>query len=180
MDLTGKGDAFRIFATVGAIVKEFLRSGKPQAQITEIYFTGKTSEPSRIKLYDMIAKNISRFLPNFEFKNTVGNAREKYYHFKKIATANKNQLPENFAESWSPMELAIMEGGHSLDDYDENLTETLKKVKGQWALTEYAIESIEETLNTNHYGGWITPNGKIHYIDNDHGHEDWINNNANM
>lgn len=102
MDITGKGDAFRIFATVGTIVKEFLRSGKPNAEITEIYFTGKTNEPSRIKLYDMIAKNINRFLINFEFKNTVGNAREKYYHFKKISTASESQISENFADGKGP------------------------------------------------------------------------------
>jgi 5'-nucleotidase len=37
-------------------------------------------------------------------------------------------------ENWSPMELAIMEGGHLLDDYEYPLEETLKKVKGKWAL----------------------------------------------
>ena len=102
MDLTGKGDAFRIFATVGAIVKEFLRSGKPNARITEIYFTGKTKEPSRIKLYDMIAKNISRFLPNFEFKNTVDQGGEKFYHFKKVADTSESQISENFADGKGP------------------------------------------------------------------------------
>ena len=102
MDLTGKGDAFRIFATVGAIVKEFLRSGKSNAEITEIYFTGKTKEPSRIKLYDMIAKNINRFLPNFEFKNTVDQGGEKYYHFKKVATVSESQISENFADGKGP------------------------------------------------------------------------------
>jgi 5'(3')-deoxyribonucleotidase len=39
-----------------------------------------------------------------------------------------------YTESWSPMELAIMEGGHLLDEHDESLEETLKKVKGKWAL----------------------------------------------
>ena len=37
-------------------------------------------------------------------------------------------------ENWTPMELAIMEGGHLLDQYNDNLEETLKQVKGKWAL----------------------------------------------
>jgi 5'(3')-deoxyribonucleotidase len=49
----------------------------------------------------------------------------------------KKEIDSKFydlSENWTPLELAIMEGGHLLDEHDENLEETLKKVKGKWAL----------------------------------------------
>ena len=52
----------------------------------------------------------------------------------------KKEIDSKFYEldesnrDWSPMELAIMEGGHLLEEHDESLDETLKKVKGKWAL----------------------------------------------
>jgi hypothetical protein len=215
MDPTGKGDAFRIFATVGAIVKEFLRSGKSNTQITEIYFTGKTKEPSRIKLYDMIAKNISRFLPNFEFKNTVDQGGEKYYHFKKVAATSESQVSENFADGKGPgragdsqrhgipkgatiaqLEKAAKSPGRKGQlarwqlnmrrGKKESVSEGVKidNVKGAGqdltAVFKPATESLEETLKTDTYGGWISPTGKVNYLDNEHGHEDWINSNFRL
>ena len=117
--VTGKGDAFRIFATVGSIVKQFVAKRKPPY----ISFSGKSSDAGRIKLYDMIAKNIGRYLPDYKLIDSGFANGDKGYTFKRVAQ-----------ESWSPMELAIMEGGHLLEDYDESLEETLKKVKGKWAL----------------------------------------------
>jgi hypothetical protein len=39
---------------------------------------------------------------------------------------------------------------------------------------------LEETLKTDTYGGWISPTGKVNYLDNEHGHEDWINSNFRL
>jgi hypothetical protein len=55
--VTNKGDAFRIFATVTEAIEQFLQM--PQGRIAEtIYFTAK--EPSRVKLYDRMAKLMSK------------------------------------------------------------------------------------------------------------------------
>jgi len=86
--VTGKGDAFRIFATVGAIVKQFVAKRKPPY----ISFSGKSSDAGRIKLYDMIAKNIGRYLPEYKLINS-GNVApddimayaDKVYTFKRVA-----------------------------------------------------------------------------------------------
>ena len=121
MELTGKGDAFRIFATVGAVVKEYLRTVKPYANITKLKFSGKTKEPSRIKLYDTIAKNIGKFLPDFKFAGSAGSGNEKFYHFTKDTKT------------------------------DEDLEETLKKVKGKWALV--SRHKPEKVLQYYHGSG---------------------------
>lgn len=101
--VTGKGDAFRVFATVGSIVKQFVAKRKPPY----ISFSGKSSDAGRIKLYDMIAKNIGRYLPEYKLIDSGFANGDKGYTFKRVAQ-----------ESWSPMELAIMEGGHLLEEFD--------------------------------------------------------------
>ena len=80
--VTGKGDAFRVFSTVGAIVKEYVNSVKPDF----LSFNGKTQDPGRIKLYDMIAKNITRYLKDYEqSSHTMPGANdEKGYMLQRI------------------------------------------------------------------------------------------------
>lgn len=79
IDPTGKGDAIKVFSTVGAVTKDFIKNSKDQ--VDELIFKGKTKDPTRIKLYDMIARNINRFLPEFKFKGTGQDGEEKLYHF---------------------------------------------------------------------------------------------------
>ena len=80
--VTGKGDAFRVFSTVGAIVKEYVNSVKPDF----LSFNGKTQDPGRIKLYDMIAKNINRYLTDYEqsTQSMPGASDEKGYMLQRI------------------------------------------------------------------------------------------------
>ena len=92
--MTGKGDAFRVFATVGSIVKQFVAKRKPPY----ISFSGKSSDAGRIKLYDMIAKNIGRYLPEYKLINS-GNVApddimayaDKVYTFKRVAQESVNE-----------------------------------------------------------------------------------------
>ena len=79
--MTGKGDAFRVFATVGSIVKQFVAKRKPPY----ISFSGKSSDAGRIKLYDMIAKNIGRYLPEYKLIDSGFANGDKGYTFKRVA-----------------------------------------------------------------------------------------------
>ena len=79
--VTGKGDAFRVFATVGSIVKQFVAKRKPPY----ISFSGKSSDAGRIKLYDMIAKNIGRYLPEYKLIDSGFANGDKGYTFKRVA-----------------------------------------------------------------------------------------------
>jgi hypothetical protein len=94
--VTGKGDAFRIFATVGAVVNMYVKKFAPDS----IEFGGKSSEGGRIKLYDMIAKNIGRYLPGYKLDQDHEDfqAGEKRYKFSR---ANEG-LGENFADGKGP------------------------------------------------------------------------------
>jgi len=85
--VTGKGDAFRVFSTVGAIVKEYVNSVKPDF----LSFNGKTQDPGRIKLYDMIAKNITRYLKDYEQSNHTmpGANDEKSYMLQRVDNGSR-------------------------------------------------------------------------------------------
>jgi hypothetical protein len=85
--VTGKGDAFRVFSTVGAIVKEYVNSVKPDF----LSFNGKTQDPGRIKLYDMIAKNIGRYLKDYEqSSHTMPGANdEKGYMLQRVDNGSR-------------------------------------------------------------------------------------------
>jgi hypothetical protein len=94
--VTGKGDAFRIFATVGAVVNMYVKKFAPDS----IEFGGKSSEGGRIKLYDMIARNIGRYLPGYKLDQDHEDfqAGEKRYKFSR---ANES-IEENFADGKGP------------------------------------------------------------------------------
>ena len=86
--VTGKGDAFRIFATVGSIVKQFVAKRKPPY----ISFSGKSSDAGRIKLYDMIAKNIGRYLPEYKLIDSGFANDYKGYTFKRVAQESVSEV----------------------------------------------------------------------------------------
>lgn len=86
--VTGKGDAFRIFATVGSIVKQFVDKRKPPY----ISFSGKSSDAGRIKLYDMIAKNIGRYLREYKLIDSGFANGDKGYTFKRVAQENVSEV----------------------------------------------------------------------------------------
>ena len=86
--MTGKGDAFRVFATVGAIVKQFVDRRRPPF----LSFAGKTTDPGRIKLYDMIAKNIGRYLPEYKLVDSGFANGDKGYTFKRVAQESVGEV----------------------------------------------------------------------------------------
>lgn len=71
------GDAFNVFATVAAIVKQHLATAEP---VDYIFFTA--SEPSRVKLYDAFMKLVPRFLPGWEFYKAEAERGERKYILK--------------------------------------------------------------------------------------------------
>jgi hypothetical protein len=64
MDITGTGDARRIFSTVIDIVKKYAAENKPKT----IAFTA--DEPSRRRLYDRFMPRVSREMPEYQASST--------------------------------------------------------------------------------------------------------------
>lgn len=71
------GDAFNVFATVAAIIKQRLSTAEP---VDYVFFTA--SESSRVKLYDAFMKLIPRFLPGWEFYKTEDDYGDRKYIIK--------------------------------------------------------------------------------------------------
>jgi len=147
--VTGKGDAFRVFSTVGAIVKEYVNSVKPDF----LSFNGKTQDPGRIKLYDMIAKNITRYLKDYEQSSHTmpGATDEKGYMLQRITKpvdeVSKVSLstdPDNFGawvrDGGTPektvmlpaSKIHVFEPDSKFDDpqHAKNLANIVKAIKG--------------------------------------------------
>jgi hypothetical protein len=77
-NITNKGDAFRIFATAKDAVKRFMTA--PQGKGADrVYFSAKTSEPTRVKLYDKLAQMMVK--NGFKLHHTEMEGNQKYYYF---------------------------------------------------------------------------------------------------
>ena len=87
---TGKGDAFRIFATVSKVVNDYITKSK--TPISEITFSGKTKDPSRIKLYDRIAQRLGQYVPGFKFKGAGEDGVEKVYYFDRTTSVTETKI----------------------------------------------------------------------------------------
>lgn len=67
--LTGTGDSRKIFGTVIQIVKDYVTKHNPKT----ILFTAMNNEPSRVKLYKMLASKADEALPDYSFQGAFKN-----------------------------------------------------------------------------------------------------------
>jgi len=141
--VTGKGDAFRIFATVGAVVSMYVKKFAPDS----IEFGGKSSEGGRIKLYDMIARNIGRYLPGYKLDQDHEDfqAGEKRYKFSRanenVNEAKKIKKPKTIIDG--AVKTLINKGRSE----DEAIADLKKEIDGKfYDLTEATDYSRGEEL----------------------------------
>lgn len=111
IELTGRGDQMAIFATIIKMITEFFNTVKP----TQIVFGAEKSNAgivgSRAKLYKRFA---NLFAKQTGYKSlAIDGGREAYFYI---------YSPSIIAEKYTAMQLAVMEGGHSLEDLEENLS----------------------------------------------------------
>lgn len=84
-DITNTGDAFKVFSTVLAILKDCLkRIDKEKLKIEIIEFAADTGEPSRVKLYSRFADNIGKYLPGWKLFKAKNGPRYLNFRFTKV------------------------------------------------------------------------------------------------
>ena len=87
--LTGTGNSRKIFGTVIKIVKDYIRKANPEI----IVFSANNSEPSRVRLYHMLASQATKELPNYNFTDAFSNGGFTTYYLTrdgaKIPTSTK-------------------------------------------------------------------------------------------
>ena len=66
-DITGTGDSRKVFGTVINIVKDYVGQHQPDI----LMFAADNNEPSRIKLYNMLASQAGKALPGYNFVKTL-------------------------------------------------------------------------------------------------------------
>jgi hypothetical protein len=87
--ITGTGNSRKIFGTVIKIVKDYIRKANPEI----IAFSANNSEPSRVRLYNMLASQVNKELPNYNFTDAFSNGGFTTYYLTrdgaKIPTSTK-------------------------------------------------------------------------------------------
>jgi hypothetical protein len=87
--ITGTGNSRKIFGTVIKIVKDYIRKANPEI----IVFSANNSEPSRVRLYKMLASQATKELPNYNFTDAFSNGGFTTYYLTrdgaKIPTSTK-------------------------------------------------------------------------------------------
>ena len=78
MHLTGTGDAFRIFATVLAIIKKEKKRIKSHGSFR---FASDSDEASRMKLYRIMAKKLKKLLGYKKLETKKGSGQLVFYFF---------------------------------------------------------------------------------------------------
>ena len=74
--LTGTGNSRKVFGTVIKIVKDYIRKSNPEI----IAFSANNSEPSRVRLYKMLASQANKELPNYNFTDAFSNGGLTTYY----------------------------------------------------------------------------------------------------
>jgi hypothetical protein len=74
--ITGTGNSRKIFGTVIKIVKDYIRKANPEI----IVFSANNSEPSRVRLYNMLASQVNKELPNYNFTDAFSNGGLTTYY----------------------------------------------------------------------------------------------------
>jgi hypothetical protein len=74
--ITGTGNSRKIFGTVIKIVKDYIRKSNPGI----ITFSADNSEPSRVRLYKMLASQANKELPNYNFTDAFSNGGLTTYY----------------------------------------------------------------------------------------------------
>ena len=77
--ITGTGNSRKIFGTVIKIVKDYIRKSNPGI----IAFSANNSEPSRVRLYNMLASQVNKELPNYNFTDAFSNGGFTTYYLTK-------------------------------------------------------------------------------------------------
>jgi hypothetical protein len=77
--LTGTGNSRKIFGTVIKIVKDYIRKSNPEI----ISFSANNSEPSRVRLYKMLASQSNKELPNYNFADEINDGEFTTFYLTK-------------------------------------------------------------------------------------------------
>jgi hypothetical protein len=77
VNVSGTGDAFRILATVKAICERALAKYHPAV----FTFSAALDQPSRVKLYDALARQLARISPDYKFEGTADSGNFCTYRF---------------------------------------------------------------------------------------------------
>lgn len=115
---TGKGDAYKIFATVGKEVNDFVGKYKPDI----LAFTASMAEESRVKLYDRFADRMVKSLPNFSNYTNISDDEELYGDLLDFADARhdiQEQILYVFASPKYMKQLEAESLAESTDYLDE-------------------------------------------------------------
>ena len=164
--LTGTGNSRKIFGTVINIVQNYINKAKPGI----IAFSGYNGEPSRLKLYKMLASKVDTALPDYKFAEELSDGQFTTYYLTrndvKVPATTKIKAKTNKAldavfENTETTSLDKIYHGMRPDhdemiwnyvgdsDFDTEFPiETINPTKlGLYLKSQYRIEDLEELFD---------------------------------
>jgi predicted nucleotidyltransferase len=145
--LTGTGNSRKVFGTVVNIVKDFIQTRKPNT----LYFTGSGSEPSRIRLYDTMLRQVEKALPDYYSTGAIDLGNDKAYMIKRKSKqvnedANKTITLADIYDGAYPDDDEVIWNYVGDSDFDIPFTvQTIQPMILDQILTmQYGVEHIED------------------------------------
>ena len=103
--LTGTGDSRKIFGTIINIVKDYLAKNNPKL----LLFTANNSEPSRVKLYKMLASKVDQALPDYTFAGALNNGTFTQFNINHKSNPKISKLDKVKATGWKTLDKIVGE-----------------------------------------------------------------------
>jgi hypothetical protein len=141
-EITGKGDAAQVFATVIKIGEEFLADVKPRM----VEFFADKLEPSRVKLYHRMVKTIADRTPEYEIKTQdYGGSYMRYVMIR------KDSIKESVDR-----ELEEFVSQNQLNDVERFAEKLFKKYNIDVDFTRHFFDRVNDERNVKIGGSEIT------------------------
>lgn len=119
--LTGTGDSRKIFGTVIQIVKDYVAKNNPRL----LLFTAMNNEPSRVKLYKMLASKADEALPDYTFAGALNNGSFTQFNLNHKSNPNIGTIDKIKAAGWKTLDKIVNES----EDNTITLTDLYKLEK---------------------------------------------------
>ena len=143
--LTGTGDSRKIFGTVIHIVKDYVQKTKPRL----LLFTANNSEPSRVKLYKMLASKADQALTDYTYAGALNNGSFTQFNIQHKSNPNISKLDKVKAAGWKTLDKIVGEeiAYHgTVDDAAIARQELKEEVRNEIAENKIKIAVLQEQV----------------------------------
>ncbi len=158
--LTGTGNSRKIFGTVIKIVKDYIGKANPKI----VSFSANNSEPSRLRLYNMLASQADKELPNYNFADALNDGGFTTFYL----TQNDVKLPTSTkvkAKAGKALDKVFEDKITLSDIYKNNYPDHDEVIWNYVGDSDFDIPFTIQTINPNKLNIYLTSQYSIEHIE---------------